>query len=115
MRTPSEHNASSALLQQFFEAATDAAVERPGHMRVTVKNVTQIEHAEFRSYRGPDGRARQHDVDRADLDLLHHIGFLAELAVWEKIRGNTRTCAGPQVSGEALVPDVMRGVLVRGQ
>jgi hypothetical protein len=54
-------------------------------------------------------------VDRADLDLLHHVGFLAQLAVWEKVGRNPGTRRRFQVGSEALIPDVVRRVLVRSQ
>ena len=65
-----------------------------------------------RQHRGPDRRARDHHVDRAHLDLLHDVAFLAELVVREVVELDRVADAGLEVGLEALVPDVVRGVVV---
>ena len=62
---------------------------------------------------GPDGGAGDHHVDRADLDLLHHVAFLAQLVVGEVVDPDGVAHGRLEVGLQALVPHVVRGVVVR--
>jgi len=48
-------------------------------------------------------RSRDHHVDRADFNLLHHVGFLAKLAVRKYSIAMPLPSRALQIGGEALV------------
>ena len=108
MRAPGDDLAARALLQHVVKFGANAAVERFGHMLVAVKQVAQVEHAELRRHRGPDGRAGQHHVDGADFYLLHHVAFLAKLVIWEKVDFDLVAHRLFKVGFHQLLPGEMR-------
>ncbi|MOA16004.1 hypothetical protein D3C78_1361930 [compost metagenome] len=90
------------------------AVERPAQLLVVIKQITQIQHADLRHQRGPDGSPGDHHVDRADAHLLHRIGFFSEHAVREIVEGNFTRQTLLQILFETVEPDSVCGVAIVG-
>jgi len=112
VRAPADYGAAGALLHDAAQPLADTAVERLEQMRVAVERVAKVEHAELRRDRGPDRRSRQHHVDGADLHLLHHIGFLAELAVGKILQLDLGSGHAAHIRSEALIPDEVSRVRI---
>ncbi|MNE13132.1 hypothetical protein D3C80_1059590 [compost metagenome] len=90
------------------------AIQRLTQLLVIVKQIAQIQHADFRHQRAPDGSPGDSHVDRADTYLLDRIGLFTKHAVREVIKGDFARQALVQILFETVKPDGVRGVTIVG-
>ena len=110
MEAPAQHVDALAFIQHGLESLAHAGVQCLGAMRIVVEQEAEIERAQFGYGSGPDRRTGDHHIDRADDDLLHHVSFLAELAIGEEVEADALARLGLQRLLEQVEPDVMRSI-----